>query len=147
MNNQTFNSLLENRITKTREVLGAKAGEYASEDDRLHNFKVAARFSATQITPEEALVGMWRKHLVSVLDIVDGITKGAKEGLPLPSATLVDEKISDSINYIILLEALIHERRVSEELWSRVEQCRTFAGGAPYGKFEPKGFGIIKAGE
>jgi len=98
MNNEQFNQVVENRIDQIRKVLVKKAAEYASDTDRLHNFKVAARVGSKQITPEQALLGMWRKHLVSVFDMIESGTR--------PAPALRDEKVGDSINYLILLEAL-----------------------------------------
>ncbi len=56
-------------------------------------------------TPERALWGMWVKHLVSVMDIIYDLDKGK-----LPTRDILDEKIKDTINYAILLKALIIER-------------------------------------
>lgn len=105
MNNDDFNKLVEIRIAKTREVLFQKNKEYSSDTDRLHNFKVAARIGTTEETPEQALLGMWRKHLVSILDLIDMAAKGEVAGDDFRS-----EKIGDTINYLILLEALLAER-------------------------------------
>ena len=107
MKNEEFDLIVKNRVRRIQETLLSKAGEYASDSDRFHNFKIAARIvSGEEITPERALLGMWRKHIVSVLDIIDRIDRGI-----IPSAELVDEKIVDTINYSILLEGLIAERR------------------------------------
>lgn len=105
MNNDDFNKLVEVRIAKTREVLFQKNKEYSSDTDRLHNFKVAARIGSKEESPERALLGMWRKHLVSVFDLIDAADRGeiTYEGVR-------DEKIGDAINYLILLEALLYER-------------------------------------
>lgn len=103
MTHQDFDLLLESRIRKTKSVLTLKAGEYATQD-RLHNFKRSGQIRNR--TPEEALIGMWTKHVTSVFDIVEGIAAGK-----LASVAMVDEKIGDTINYLILLEALISERR------------------------------------
>jgi len=102
MNVEKFNEMLEERIKKTRQVLDSKNKEYATNADKLHNFK---RVGAMEnCTPEKALVGMWAKHIISILDIVDNISteKVTKE--------MLEEKIGDAINYLILLEALIKER-------------------------------------
>jgi len=103
MNNEQFNQVVEDRISKIRAILVKKAVEYASDTDRLHNFKVAAQISSKPCTPEQALLGMWRKHLVSVIDIIESGVK--------PSVELRDEKIGDAINYLILLEALLIEEK------------------------------------
>ena len=83
-------------------MCGKKNDEYSRNNDKLHNFKVAGRI--LNQTPEQALVGMWLKHLVSVFDIVDDLPN-------LPPDETLNEKITDSINYLVLLEALIKERK------------------------------------
>lgn len=104
MTHVDFDLLLESRIRKIKSTLAAKAGEYAT-DDRLHNFKRSAEIRGGVI-PEQALLGMWVKHVTSVIDIVDDVAKGR-----LASTAMVDEKIGDCVNYLILLEALLMERR------------------------------------
>ena len=99
MNAKRFNEVLDARLAKTKMVLFKKAQEYQSDDDRLHNFKRAAEIN--QESSAEALWGMASKHLVSVLDMIDG----AQE----PTAFMIDEKIGDMINYLILLEAVLLE--------------------------------------
>jgi hypothetical protein len=99
MDQKTFSKILENRLKQIKSVLGEKAGEYAQRGDRLHNFKVAAR--ANQMSPEQALWGMATKHLVSVMDLVNGDL--------CAKPAVVNEKIGDMINYLILLEAIFKE--------------------------------------
>lgn len=99
-----FEELVEARIGKCAQTLDLKAGEYAADSDRLHNFKVAGALQGC--SPERALLGMWTKHIVSVVDIVREIEDGK-----LPTEQLIHEKLTDVINYAYLLEALIEERR------------------------------------
>lgn len=99
-----FSQIVESRIEKIRRILGAKGAEYAAEGDRFHNFHVAARVDDE--TPRKALWGMAKKHLVSVIDLVN-------EHLDDDYA---DEKIGDMVNYLILLEGLIAEERVRREV-------------------------------
>lgn len=110
MKAQEFDKVLEDRITSMRGTLAGKAEEYASDNDRLHNFKVAARMESKPQTPEQALWGMLKKHLVSVVDIVDMTATGN-----CPSEWLRNEKIGDAINYLVLLEALLVEREEATE--------------------------------
>jgi len=102
MDSTKFNEIVESRTVAIKEVLANKAQEYA-KGDRLHNFKVAARIADS--TPERALKGMFMKHLVSVFDIIDDLDKNTP-----PTPYLVNEMIGDSVNYLILLEALLLER-------------------------------------
>jgi hypothetical protein len=104
MKAEEFNKLVEARLKVCSETLQKKADEYAASDDRLHNFKVAG--AMLSCTPERALLGMAAKHLVSVFDIVSNIEHGK-----VPDDKLVLEKLTDTINYVILLEALVQERR------------------------------------
>lgn len=107
MDTPTFDRIVEARVMKISEVLASKAKEYAKED-RLHNFKAAAR--RMNCTPERALLGMMEKHAVSIMDIVDDLDQGIT-----PTVSLLQEKIGDHINYLILLEALLLERVSGEK--------------------------------
>jgi hypothetical protein len=98
-----FDEILIRRLNNTESVLKSKGKEYATNNDRYHNFRVAARVLNT--TPEKALLGMAAKHLVSILDIVENSSKGE-----LINEAHLDEKIGDMINYLILLEGLLKER-------------------------------------
>lgn len=93
-----FERIFEEQVERSRIVLVNKAGEYATED-RLHNFKVAASLEGK--TPEQALAGMMAKHTVSVYDM-------AESGLAYPIERW-QEKITDHINYLFLLNAIVRE--------------------------------------
>lgn len=103
MNTKEFNILLEARIKSMRQTLMTKSKEYSTDEDKLHNFKRAGKM--LQCTPEQALIGMMVKHTISILDIVDKLDKGE-----IPTKELLEEKIGDNVNYLILLEACIKER-------------------------------------
>ena len=98
MNKTNFERLFEEQVNRYRSVLLSKAKEYATED-RLHNFKVAAALEGK--TPEQALAGMMAKHTVSVYDM-------AESGQAYP-IELWQEKITDHINYLFLLNAIVRE--------------------------------------
>ena len=101
-NTVDFNSIIREQIERCENTLCKKAEEYATED-RLHNFKVAAELQ--DCLPTTALAGMMCKHTVSVYDMIRGLESG--EEYPLD---MWDEKIGDSINYLLLLSALVRER-------------------------------------
>ena len=67
-----------------------------------------------QISPETALIGMWTKHVVSIMDICDNIEN------KVPPVEIIEEKIGDAINYLILLEAMLKDR-VSPEVMRQFE--------------------------
>ena len=104
MNKEVFDKVLAERIAKCFNTLCAKADEYATSD-RLHNFKVAGEVQGC--TPIKALGGMMCKHTVSVYDLINDFDKG--KDIPVE---LWDEKIGDSINYLLLLDALIQEHEM-----------------------------------
>jgi len=99
-----FNDCVDARTKSIRKTLITKAKEYATTENRFHNFDVAARI--LDCTPEQALYGMMLKHLVSVINLIDWTeTNKAKV-----TEELVYEKIGDLINYLILLEGLLQRR-------------------------------------
>lgn len=104
MKAEEFQDLLHRRIELTKSVLSVKASEYASAADRFHNFKKAAAFTGE--TPAQVCIGFMMKHLVSVLDLVEATN---------PSPEVIDEKIGDSINYLILLEGILKENQTKAE--------------------------------
>ena len=95
---------LDTPVIEYSAVLLAKAGEYAADGDRLHNFKRAAHLQG--ITPVGALSGMMCKHTVSIYDLINGYEEGRAI-----EPELWDEKIIDNINYLILLRAVLREER------------------------------------
>jgi len=98
MKTEQFNEIINKQIKRSLDVLVVKAKEYAT-DDRLHNFKVAAVLQHE--TPVQALQGMLIKHTVSINDMCNS-------GFPY-HIEVWNEKITDSINYLLLLSALIRE--------------------------------------
>ena len=99
MNHIDFADIVNNRLGHCKKVLTVKGEEYSREGDRLWNFKVAARIDNQ--TPGEALWGRYKKHLVSLMDMITMHSNG--EFIP---QALIDEKMSDSINYHLLLEGI-----------------------------------------
>lgn len=97
MKTEDFEKIVNQTLDRCKDVLIVKAREYATED-RLHNFRVAAGLEG--ITSRQALAGMMAKHTVSVYDMC--------RGGEYPAAQW-DEKIGDSINYLLLLRALVED--------------------------------------
>jgi len=98
----TFEAIVQEQVKKIVDVLVVKAKECARADERLWNFKAAGRVNKTHA--EAALWGMYTKHLISVMDLVENAP------CQKPSKEMIDEKITESINYMILLKALLYER-------------------------------------
>lgn len=82
-------------LQETVKRLETKQKEYANEDG-LHNFNAAAVIQG--ITPEQALLGMAAKHVISICDMCLG-GEYTKEQWK--------EKIGDNIAYLCLLYAMV----------------------------------------
>lgn len=109
MNFYDFDCLAEDVYYRSFRVLTEKAKEYAIGEDRLAAFKDAADVLKT--TPYRALLGMWMKHVQSLVDIVNRTQQRS-----YPTRAMLDEKILDAINYLILLRALFEEHFTGEDL-------------------------------
>lgn len=104
-----FESIIDSRLEKIQNILTKKGKEYVPEDlddDRLRAFKHAAEIQG--INPVQALAGMMCKHTASIYDMC---ACDEKEHYKLD---LWDEKITDHINYLLLLWALLVENRESK---------------------------------
>jgi len=91
-----FNQIVDKQLAHCKAILIHKAREYATED-RAHNFKQAAKLQGN--SDRQALGGMMSKHIISVYDMLKTDEQYPDE--------LWDEKIADSINYLLLLKAVI----------------------------------------
>lgn len=101
MKAEEFNEVLSHVVNHINNTLAAKAEEYATDTDRLRNFKIAA--SLSENTPKQAAWGMLVKHLVSISDMIQSDKTYTSE--------MWDEKIGDAINYFILIRALEFEEK------------------------------------
>lgn len=104
MNSERFTGILDTQIERVRNVLVVKAAEYATED-RLANFRKSAHLQGIGIP--QAIGSMMAKHTVSIF-------------MMLASGNIYtldqwDEKITDHINYLILLRAAVVEDSQPQE--------------------------------
>jgi hypothetical protein len=103
MKHSEFEQILKRQISMCEDVLIKKATEYQTDTDVLHNFRVAAELQG--ITVPMALAGMMAKHSVSIYDM-------CQEPDIFFTQDMWDEKITDHINYLILLRAVVRETAV-----------------------------------
>lgn len=108
MNSEWFEKVVKEQIKTCEDVLIGKAKEYATDDDRLHNFKNAAGMMSCD--PKEALAGMMAKHTISIYDM-------CRNGKDYP-IELWNEKITDHINYLLLLKAVVEEEKTLGVLYA-----------------------------
>lgn len=107
MTTKDFDIVVNHRLEECKRVLIEKAKEYAKGDeDRMHNFNRAAQITGE--CREKALFGFFLKHLVSVMDIIDDMNSNPNY---VPNKALTEEKIGDAVNYLLLLEASIEDKR------------------------------------
>lgn len=94
-------------MRRCADILQKKTKEYTGDDtDRLGAFKAAATLQHT--TPERALAGMLAKHIVSLYDMCFA------ENTRFDMSTW-DEKITDSLNYLFLLKAIVKEGHTNQQ--------------------------------
>ncbi len=105
MDIKQFNALVEGQFQKCKDVLIVKGDEYALDADRLAYFKKTAAFTGD--TPEKALFGMLAKHLVSLADMCAQKEKRF-------TAERWQEKITDSMNYLALLWAMLNDQTTED---------------------------------
>ena len=99
MTSADFSKVMTAQFTYCEKLLANKSEEYADDRDRLRHFKKAA--AMTETDPKAALFGMLLKHLVSLSDMCTDW-----KAYPIDRWS---EKITDSINYLVLLRALVEE--------------------------------------
>ena len=100
MTHEQFKTVFNELINKCDAILNVKSAEYSTDSDKLHNFYTAA--ALTGENPVKALGGMMLKHTVSVYDMMRDTDNGKRFDL-----AKWEEKIIDSINYLILLRAVL----------------------------------------
>lgn len=100
MKKEQFDKIIKEQLKRCQDILVVKGEEYSTED-RLHNFRRAS--GLTNESMEKTLSGMMLKHTVSIYDMCHSDQVYSDE--------LWDEKITDHINYLLLLKAVTKEEK------------------------------------
>lgn len=95
----TFDAIVDEQLARCHDLLIEKGKEYAPGGDRLMAFRRAAALQGCTLA--EAALGMMVKHLVSVTEMIQ-----SREHY---TTSKWDEKITDSINYLLIIRAIIEE--------------------------------------
>lgn len=101
---QFVQDVVQRRVQLIQDVLQNKNEEYAGQDDVFKAFTEALPLSfhdTKQAVAWEFMV----KHLQSIKIIIEERAKKGK----LPDEKLLEEKIGDAINYLILIEGMFKE--------------------------------------
>lgn len=101
MKSTEFDANITAQLDRSEKTLLSKGEEYATGTDRLHNFRVAAQLQDT--TMRKALAGMMAKHTTSVYDMCNSDETFSREKW--------NEKITDHINYLLILQAVLYDER------------------------------------
>lgn len=101
MTNDRFNELVKELREKSIDTLMSKNGNYATTQDRLHNFHAGADIAGG--TPAQAAWGYLTKHLVALRDKIERNDFHDREDFL--------EKCQDTINYVCLLWCIGNEER------------------------------------
>jgi hypothetical protein len=95
------NAVFDEQVKLCADTLQKKTKEYTGDNpDRLSAFKAAAAIQDS--TPQRALAGMMAKHIISIYDMCFTDRKNFE-------LAVWEEKITDSLNYLFLLKAVIKE--------------------------------------
>lgn len=98
-----FNKVVEDQFDICRSLMVDKAGEYATED-RLFNFKQPT--SMMHQNQAQVCLSYQMKHMASCVKIAEDMNKGI-----FPTDEMLNEKITDMINYCLLFKANVMELR------------------------------------
>lgn len=99
MDGVQFKDLIGQVMESSHNKLMVKNQEYNTGEDPLRNFRVAATLQNTNA--KRALTGVMSKHIVSIFDMAEAPTAYVEE--------IWDEKITDAINYLLMLRVLVWE--------------------------------------
>lgn len=106
MKRSEMEKIVKKQFDACEKLLLSKSDEYTEDnEDKLVAFKQAGALLGT--TPQDALIGMLVKHLTSVAGM-------CKSGKDYPEE-LWSEKITDTINYMLLLRAVVTEGQKTEK--------------------------------
>lgn len=102
MNAERFEEICKELLDKSDKTLFSKSKEYASDEDRLANFRQPT--SMMNISPAEVCLMYQMKHISSIAKIA----KESSQGI-LPTQELLQEKCQDILNYTLIFYAIVTE--------------------------------------
>jgi len=109
MNNQSFESLREEFLSKESELLEVKGVEYGADFDRLLNFKEISDLVDMKAT--EVCLVLLLKHIQSItLAIKSGNYHNRWHWKDEKGNEGLKQKIADARNYLLLLAACIEDK-------------------------------------
>jgi len=108
MTRQEFiEKVVSRRIDLITITLASKGKEYSMDENAFHNFD-EGKYIAFADSREKYAWDLMTKHLQSMKDIIEHVSIAGANGYPTDA--MVEEKIGDAINYLILIEAMLKEQ-------------------------------------
>lgn len=115
MRPEIFQALAKSRLEELTNILVVKGAEYATDGDRLHNFKTSARIA----NKSKAAVcdGFLLKQYTSYRDMLDKFDRDE----PITVA-MIREKFGDILTYFLIQEIIFLEKYDADELTVRFSE-------------------------
>lgn len=108
MEAKKFDKLCKELLDKSTSTLFDKSHEYATDEDRLANFRQPT--TMTGMSTAEVCLMYQMKHIASVTKIAKESSKGI-----LPSKELLQEKCQDMVNYTLIFYTAMMEMIEAEK--------------------------------
>jgi len=109
MDYKTYTDIINTQIDKCQTMLTKKRAEYADDENPIGNF-VRTQQLRKHKTVVNALAGHMDKHTISIYDMIEAHERGVR----FPQS-MWDEKITDHINYFLLLQVALETDKEREE--------------------------------
>lgn len=117
MKPKQFSNIFQDTMMELEKLVDFKGGQYANNENRLHNFDMAA--SILNCPPWQACCGMWAKQLVALLDAIE-------QQNDTWTQERCDEVINDLLVYLILTKALFYRNRGWEPKSKQIKKTETY---------------------
>lgn len=101
MTAQEFDKVVNDQFDASRDIMKSKGSDYTDNLDRLSNFKIVGELVG--VDPRVVWAVYSAKHFIAIANYCG---RGKTESEP------IDGRISDLINYLLLLKGLVVESRV-----------------------------------
>lgn len=104
-----LNMIIEKTIKNIRLLEATKGGEYATDLDRLHNFRHNAEDCGTNMEL------IWRVYAGKHWDAISSYIRDLLLGKTRERSEPIEGRIDDLIVYLILLKAIIYDSNIDME--------------------------------
>lgn len=117
MDAKKFEKLCKELLDESQNTLFWKSHEYASDEDRLANFRQPS--SMMNCSPAEVCLMYQMKHISSIAKMAKESSKGI-----LPTKELLQEKCKDMVNYTLIFYTIMSEMIESQETEEPVKESK-----------------------